>query len=74
MSDTTLDSHTESHTWVAFGPSGALGSIHGEGDKYTVRILADESWSAVFPSLEVAKRALHSRLTPGSEWPDFREH
>ena len=27
-----------------------------------------------YPSMEVAKNALHSHLAPGSDWPQFREH
>jgi hypothetical protein len=70
MSDTTM----ERHTWVAFGPAGAVGSIHSAEGGYSVRVLSDENWTAVFPTLDVAKSALHSRLEPGSEWPEFREH
>ncbi|MGV8884753.1 MAG: methyltransferase [Microbacteriaceae bacterium] len=70
MSDTTL----ERHTWVAFGPAGAVGSIHSADGAYAVRVLSDDSWTASYPTLEVAKSALHSRLTPGSEWPEFKEH
>jgi hypothetical protein len=28
----------------------------------------------VYPTLDVAKSALHASMLPGSEWPDFREH
>jgi hypothetical protein len=24
--------------------------------------------------MEIAKSALHSRMAPGSDWPQFREH
>jgi len=27
-----------------------------------------------YPSMEIAKNALHSRMIPGSDWPEFREH
>ena len=70
MSDTTL----AGHTWVAFGPAGAVGSIHGSDDGFAVRLLSDSAWSATYPSLDVAKSALHSRLLPGSDWPEFKEH
>ncbi|MDF2510076.1 MAG: hypothetical protein K0Q52_3935, partial [Microbacterium sp.] len=25
-------------------------------------------------TMEIAKSALHSRMAPGSDWPQFREH
>ena len=70
MSDITL----AGHTWVAFGPAGAVGSIHGSDEGFSVRLLADPEWTATFPTLDVAKSALHSRLLPGSAWPEFTEH
>ncbi|MEO5535392.1 MAG: methyltransferase [Pseudolysinimonas sp.] len=59
--------------WIAFGPAGALGSIHRTADGFSVRLL-DDSPARDFPSLEVAKSALHATLPTGSEWPEFREH
>ena len=70
MSDTTL----ELHTWVAFGPAGALGSIHSSSEGFAVKLLADSEWSAPYPTLEVAKSAFYARLVPGSDWPEFKEH
>ena len=70
MSDITL----AGHTWVAFGPAGAVGSIHGSDKGFSVRLLADPEWTATYPTLDVAKSALHSRLLPGSAWPEFTEH
>ncbi|WBU39051.1 methyltransferase [Homoserinibacter sp. YIM 151385] len=70
MSDDTV---TEAR-WVAFGPAGAVGSIHRGGEGYTVRLLDDESERGVYPSLESAKGALHAAMKPGSAWPEFREH
>jgi len=61
-------------TWVAFGPAGAVGSIHSVEGGYTFKLLRDEKFRAVYPNLEVAKSALHAALLPGSEWPEFREH
>lgn len=61
-------------TWVAFGPAGAVGSIHRVEDGFTFKLLRDEHFRSVYPSLEVAKSALHAALLPGSEWPEFREH
>jgi hypothetical protein len=70
MSDTTL----AGHNWVAFGPAGAVGSIHGSEEGFAVKLLTDPAYSATYPTLDVAKSALHSRLLPGSEWPEFKEH
>lgn len=61
-------------TWVAFGPAGAVGSIHSVEGGYTFKLLRDEKFRSVYPNLEVAKSALHAALLPGSEWPEFREH
>ncbi|HAS30757.1 MAG TPA: methyltransferase, partial [Microbacterium sp.] len=27
-----------------------------------------------YPTMDVAKSALHAHLKPGSDWPQFREH
>jgi hypothetical protein len=70
MSDTTLTHHT----WVAFGPAGALGSIHTADGGYTFKLLDDTAPRGVYPTIEVAKSALHAALLPGSEWPEFKEH
>jgi hypothetical protein len=61
-------------TWVAFGASGAVGSIHRVAGGYTFKLLTDDDFRAVYPSLEAAKGALFAALLPGSEWPEFREH
>jgi hypothetical protein len=34
---------------------------------------ADEA-AGTYPTMEIAKGALHSHMTPGSDWPQFREH
>ena len=69
MSDVTLTGQT----WVAFGPAGAIGSIHRVDDGFTVK-LRDGDFHGRYPSLDVAKSALHASLVPGTEWPEFREH
>lgn len=61
-------------TWVAFGPSGAVGSIHRIEGGYTFKLMTDDDFRAVYPSLDVAKSALHASLLPGSLWPEFKEH
>jgi hypothetical protein len=70
MSNMTLTGQT----WVAFGPAGAVGSIHRVEDGFTFRLMGEDGFRAVYPSLQVAKSALHASLVPGSEWPEFREH
>jgi hypothetical protein len=65
---------TAGRTWVAFGELGAVGSIHEIGDGYFYRLLDDEDYRGVFPTLEAAKGALHAAMAPGSERPSFNEH
>jgi hypothetical protein len=70
MSDTTVDTHT----WVAFGPAGAVGSIHAADGGFTFRLMDDATLRANYPTLAVAKSALYAALEPGSDWPEFKEH
>lgn len=70
MSEKTLTGQT----WVAFGPAGAVGSIHSVEGGYTFKLVADSDYRAIYPTLDVAKSALHASLLPGAEWPEFREH
>ena len=61
-------------TWVASGPAGVVGTVHKTPAGYSIRLNADSAAHGEFPSLEVAKSALHAALLPGSEWPEFTEH
>ena len=70
MSDSTVIYQN----WVAYGPAGASGSVHRIDEGFTFRLLGDTEPRGVYPSLDVAKSALHAALGPGAEWPDFREH
>jgi hypothetical protein len=70
MSDNTT---TTGQRWVAFGPAGALGSIHRTESGFSVKLL-DGSEERQYPTLEVAKSALHATLPAGSDWPEYREH
>lgn len=70
MSDTS----TTTRTWVANGPAGTLGWIRRDDQGYTFSLVGDEGRRAIYPSLEVAKSALHASLVPGSDWPEFSEH
>ncbi|MGA7149099.1 MAG: methyltransferase [Microbacterium sp.] len=69
-------STTETHRtlWVAYGPSGVVGSIRKDEGGYTVTMAGADSEAGSYPSMEVAKSALHSLMAPGSDWPQFREH
>ncbi len=68
------ESATVERRWVAFGPAGAVGSIHRTAEGFRVRLIDDADYRGSYPSLEVAKSALHAAMAPGSEWPEFREH
>ncbi|MCU1412001.1 MAG: methyltransferase [Rhodoglobus sp.] len=70
MSDMTMTGQT----WVAFGPAGAVGSVHGVDGGFTFKLVTDDGFRAVYPTLEAAQGALYSSLLPGSEWPEFKEH
>ena len=61
-------------TWVAFGPAGAIGSVHRVDGDYTFKLMTDNGYRSTYPSLPVAKSALFAALEPGSDWPEFREH
>lgn len=61
-------------TWVAFGPAGAVGSIHQDDDGFSIKLLNDAGFHGEFASLDVAKNALCSALPPGTERPEFHEH
>jgi hypothetical protein len=69
-------STTETHhsLWVAYGRSGVVGSIRKDEAGYTVTMAGADAPAGSYPSMEIAKNALHSRMTPGSDWPEFREH
>jgi len=60
--------------WVAFGTAGAVGSIHRVGDGFEVRLMKDDAALGTYPTLDVAKSALHASMLPGSDWPEYREH
>jgi len=69
-------SATDTHhaLWVAYGQSGVTGTIRKTGDGYLVTMAGADDAMGEYPTMEIAKSALHSRMTPGSEWPQFREH
>lgn len=60
--------------WVAYGASGVVGTVRKNVDGYTVTMAGAGESHGTYPTMAIAKNALHSRLTPGSDWPQFREH
>jgi len=60
--------------WVAYGTGGVVGSIRKDEDGYTVTMAGAKESSGSYPTMDVAKRALHARMTPGSDWPQFEQH
>lgn len=70
-----MSTAAEHHTiWVAYGAEGVAGSIRKGDDGYSVSIAGADAVTGPFPSMEIAKSALHARMAPGSDWPMFREH
>lgn len=65
---------TTRRLWVAYGPAGAVGTIEKASDDYRVRMAGATEPVGAYPTMEVAKSALFSRLKPGADWPEFREH
>jgi hypothetical protein len=62
---------TAGKTWVAFGATGALASIHSHDTGYEVRALHRGVIAGTYPTLEIAKAAL--RAGRGDE-VEFTEH
>lgn len=60
--------------WVAYGTGGVAGTIRKLSEGYLVTMAGADDVLGTYPSMEVAKNALHSQMAPGAEWPQFREH
>lgn len=68
-------STTTSTLWVAYGSEGnVVGTVRHTDDGYTATVAGADESVGTYPTMEVAKSALHSHLRPGSDWPTFREH
>lgn len=65
---------TTHRLWVAYGATGAVGTIQQDGEAYTVRMTGRDEPAGSYPTMEIAKNALHAQLKPGSAWPEFRAH
>lgn len=61
---------TAGKTWVAFGATGAIASIHSHEDGYEVRSLHRGVVAGTYPTLEIAKAALRA----GHDDLRFSEH
>ncbi|HET8927824.1 MAG TPA: methyltransferase [Microbacterium sp.] len=60
--------------WVAYGAAGVVGTVRQDADGYTSALAGADESIGTYPTLDIAKSALHSHLKPGTEWPQFREH
>lgn len=60
--------------WVAYGTGGVVGMIRHRGDEYVVTMAGADAQLGAYPTMEIAKSALHAHLSPGADWPTFREH
>lgn len=66
---------SSSSLWVAYGSEGnVVGTVRRADEGYTVTIAGADASLGTYPSMDIAKNALHGHLTPGAEWPQFREH
>lgn len=66
---------TASTIWVAYGSQGKVaGTVRKTADGYTVTMAGADESLGTYPSMEVAKSALHSHMPAGADWPMFREH
>jgi hypothetical protein len=61
--------------WIAYAADGrVVGTIRGNDDGYLVTIAGASSSVGTYPTMEIAKNALHTHLRPGSDWPTYRQH
>jgi hypothetical protein len=65
----------KNRVWVAYGAAGAIGSIKEiDGGAFEVQLAGKDDPVGTYPELEIAKRALHARMRPGADRPDFHRH
>ena len=61
--------------WVAYGAEGnVVGTVRKTDEGYTSTIAGASESIGTYPTMDIAKNALHGHLPPGSDWPQFREH
>lgn len=64
-----------SSLWVAYNGEGkVVGSIRKADEGYIATIAGADASLGTYPTMDVAKNALHGHLPAGSAWPTFREH
>jgi hypothetical protein len=74
MSASASNTSITGRNWVAFGPNGAVGSIHEVEGGYSYKLLDEQDYRGLYETLDGAKGALMASLPSGSERPEFREH
>ncbi|MFV0373114.1 methyltransferase [Microbacterium sp.] len=66
---------TTSTIWVAYGAEGnVVGTIRKADDTYTVTMAGASEALGSYPTMDIAKNALHAHMRAGSPRPQFREH
>ncbi|MBD3756510.1 MULTISPECIES: methyltransferase [Microbacterium] len=68
-------STASSTLWIAYGAEGnVVGTVRKTDEGYTSTIAGASESIGTYPTMDIAKNALHGHLPPGSDWPQFREH
>ena len=68
-------STASSALWVAYGAEGnVVGTVRKTDEGYTSTVAGASESIGTYPTMDIAKNALHGHLPPGSDWPQFREH
>ena len=68
-------STASSTLWVAYGAEGnVVGTVRKTDEGHTSTIAGASESIGTYPTMDIAKNALHGHLPPGSDWPQFREH
>ncbi|WP_312676040.1 methyltransferase [Microbacterium sp.] len=68
-------STASSTLWVAYGAEGnVVGTVRKTDEGYTSTVAGASESIGTYPTMDIAKNALHGHLPPGSDWPQFREH
>lgn len=69
-----MSEESGSMLWVAYGSGGVVGSIRKDDEGYTVTMAGADAAQGTYPTMDIAKNALHSGMRPGSDWPRFTNH
>lgn len=73
--DSVMTTTTTSTLWLAYGSEGrVVGTIRKADGTYTVTMAGAAQSLGSYPTMDIAKNALHGHMTPGSDWPQFRQH